>query len=55
MGIGPLVAGVAVVGVAQLQPNFSYGWELLPALVLFSVGLVDDRRAAHGDGARRCR
>ncbi len=39
MGIGPLVAGAAVVGIAQLEPNFSYGWELLPALVLFSVGL----------------
>jgi EmrB/QacA subfamily drug resistance transporter len=39
MGIGPLVAGVAVLGAVHLKPGFSYWWELLPVLLLFAVGL----------------
>ena len=39
MGAGPLVAGLALLGLLRLKPGFSYWWELLPALLLFSVGL----------------
>jgi EmrB/QacA subfamily drug resistance transporter len=39
MGLGPLVAGVAVLGAVHLKPGFSYWWELLPVLLLFAVGL----------------
>jgi EmrB/QacA subfamily drug resistance transporter len=39
MGVGPLVAGLALVGVVRLKPGFSYWWELLPPLLVFSVGL----------------
>ena len=39
MGIGPIVAAVALLGLVRLSPGFSYVWELLPTLVLFSVGL----------------
>ncbi len=39
MGAGPLIAAVALVGLIRLKPGFSYWWELLPPLLLFSVGL----------------
>jgi EmrB/QacA subfamily drug resistance transporter len=39
MGLGPFVAAVALLGVVRLTPGFSYVWELLPALLVFSVGL----------------
>ena len=39
MGLGPLIAGVAVLGAIHLKPGFSYWWELLPVLLLFSIGL----------------
>ncbi len=39
MGVGPLIAGAALVTLMRLKPGFSYWWELLPALLVFSVGL----------------
>jgi EmrB/QacA subfamily drug resistance transporter len=40
MGIGPLVAAVALLGFVRLEPGFNYWTELLPPLLLFSVGLA---------------
>jgi EmrB/QacA subfamily drug resistance transporter len=39
MGVGPLVAGAGLLGLTRLRPGFSYWIDLLPALVVFSVGL----------------
>jgi EmrB/QacA subfamily drug resistance transporter len=39
MGVGPLVAALALVALVRLKPGFSYWFELLPPLLLFSVGL----------------
>jgi EmrB/QacA subfamily drug resistance transporter len=39
MGAGPLVAAAALVTLVRLKPGFSYWFELLPALLVFSVGL----------------
>jgi EmrB/QacA subfamily drug resistance transporter len=39
MGVGPLIAAVALLGLMRLKPGFSYWVELLPPLLLFSVGL----------------
>ena len=39
MGVGPFVAGLALIGVIRLQPGFSYWSELLPSLLVFSIGL----------------
>jgi EmrB/QacA subfamily drug resistance transporter len=39
MGFGPLLSAVALALVARLHPGFDYWRELLPALVLFAVGL----------------
>jgi EmrB/QacA subfamily drug resistance transporter len=39
MGGGPFIAGVGLLGVVRLTPGFSYWYELLPALLVFSVGL----------------
>ena len=39
MGVGPLVAAVGVVTLVRLKPGFDYWSELLPALLVFSVGL----------------
>jgi EmrB/QacA subfamily drug resistance transporter len=39
MGGGPLIAAVALAPLARLEPGFNYWWELLPPLVVFSVGL----------------
>ncbi|HEX3805663.1 MAG TPA: DHA2 family efflux MFS transporter permease subunit [Gaiellaceae bacterium] len=39
MGVGPLIAAVALAALIRLKPGFNYWWELLPPLILFSVGL----------------
>jgi len=39
MGSGPLVAAAALLALVRLRPGFNYWLELLPALLLFSVGL----------------
>ena len=40
MGVGPLIAGaVARCRLIRLGRTFSYWWELLPPLLVFSVGL----------------
>jgi EmrB/QacA subfamily drug resistance transporter len=39
MGIGPLIAAGSLLGLARLKPGFSYWYELLPPLLIFSVGL----------------
>jgi EmrB/QacA subfamily drug resistance transporter len=39
MGAGPLVAAAGVAALMRLKPGFSYWAELLPPLLLFSVGL----------------
>ena len=39
MGGGPFVAAAGLAGIARLEPGFSYWLELLPALLVFSVGL----------------
>jgi EmrB/QacA subfamily drug resistance transporter len=39
MGIGPLVAAAGLALLIRLKPGFSYWLELLPPLVLFSIGL----------------
>ncbi len=39
MGVGPLVAGAGLLGLIRLGTGFSYWIDLLPALVVFSVGL----------------
>lgn len=39
MGAGPLVAGAALVFLVRLKPGFDYWTELLPPLLVFSVGL----------------
>ena len=39
IGIGPLVAALGVLPLIRLDPGFEYWLELLPPLLLFSVGL----------------
>jgi MFS family permease len=39
MGVGPLVTAAGVVPLVRLKPGFDYWTELLPSLLLFSVGL----------------
>jgi predicted MFS family arabinose efflux permease len=39
MGTGPLVAAVGLLFLVRLSPGFNYWLELLPPLVLFSIGL----------------
>ncbi len=39
MGFGPLVAAAGLLGFVRLKPGFDYWTELLPPLLLFSVGL----------------
>ncbi len=39
MGVGPLIAAVALLFLVRLKPGFSYWVELLPPLLVFSVGL----------------
>jgi MFS family permease len=40
MGLGPLIAGAALLAFVRLEPGFNYWTELLPPLVVFSVGLA---------------
>ena len=39
MGVGPFVAAVGLVALIRLKAGFSYWFELLPPLVVFSIGL----------------
>lgn len=39
MGVGPLIAAVAITWLRELSPGFDYWTELLPPLLLFAVGL----------------
>jgi predicted MFS family arabinose efflux permease len=39
MGIGPFVAALGVIPLVRLKPGFDYWTELLPPLLLFSIGL----------------
>jgi len=39
MALGPFVAGAGLAALVRLRPGFSYWTELLPPLVVFSVGL----------------
>ena len=39
MGVGPLIGAAGLVPLVRLRPGFSYWWELLPPLLVFSVGL----------------
>jgi EmrB/QacA subfamily drug resistance transporter len=39
MGVGPLVAALGVLPLIRLDPGFDYWLELLPPLLVFSVGL----------------
>jgi FtsH-binding integral membrane protein len=39
MGIGPLVAAAGLLWLMRLKPGFSYAGDLLPPLLVFSVGL----------------
>jgi EmrB/QacA subfamily drug resistance transporter len=39
MGVGPLIAAASLIGLVRLKPGFSYWLELLPPLLVFSVGL----------------
>jgi EmrB/QacA subfamily drug resistance transporter len=39
MGTGPLIAAAPLLALIRLGHSFSYWWELLPALLVFSVGL----------------
>jgi predicted MFS family arabinose efflux permease len=39
MGAGPLIACAGLLGLIRLKPGFSYWLELLPPLLVFSVGL----------------
>jgi len=52
MGVGPLIAAASLLGLVRLKPGFSYWFELLPPLVVFSVGLSMICRAADRDRAR---
>jgi predicted MFS family arabinose efflux permease len=39
MGLGPLVAAAGLIALMRLKPGFSYWAEMLPPLLVFSVGL----------------
>jgi EmrB/QacA subfamily drug resistance transporter len=39
MGVGPLIAAAGVLALVRLGPGFTYWWELLLPLLVFSVGL----------------
>ena len=39
MGVGPLLAGAGLLGLIRLRPGFSYWIDLLPALLVFALGL----------------
>jgi EmrB/QacA subfamily drug resistance transporter len=39
MSVGPLITAAALGGMARLSPGFTYGYELLPPLLVFAIGL----------------
>jgi EmrB/QacA subfamily drug resistance transporter len=39
MGVGPLICAAGIVWIRELSPGFDYWSELLPPLIVFSVGL----------------
>jgi EmrB/QacA subfamily drug resistance transporter len=39
MGVGPLLGGAGMLGLTRLHPGFSYWIDLLPALLVFALGL----------------
>jgi EmrB/QacA subfamily drug resistance transporter len=39
MGVGPLIAAVSLLPTVRFGRSFNYWWELLPALIVFSIGL----------------
>jgi EmrB/QacA subfamily drug resistance transporter len=39
MGVGPLIAGASLAGLTRMGTHFSYWTELLPILIIFSIGL----------------
>jgi EmrB/QacA subfamily drug resistance transporter len=39
MGVGPLIAAGGLASLTRLSPGFDYWYELLPALIVFAVGL----------------
>jgi EmrB/QacA subfamily drug resistance transporter len=39
MGVGPLITALGVIPLVWLKPGFNYWWQLLPGLLVFSVGL----------------
>lgn len=40
MGFGPIVAGLGFLWLLNLSDSFDYWWQVLPALVLFGLGLA---------------
>ncbi|MBQ1444109.1 MAG: MFS transporter [Renibacterium sp.] len=40
MGLGPIVAGLGFLWLLTLSPDFDYWWQVLPALILFGLGLA---------------
>ncbi len=40
MGLGPIVAGLGFLWLLTLSPAFDYWWQVLPALILFGLGLA---------------
>ena len=52
MGAGPLVGACGLLLFQRVGTNVDYLTELLPALLVFSRGPLDDGRAAHRGGAR---
>ena len=40
MGLGPLIAAAGLLGTMRLEPGFSYWRDLLPPVLVFSVGLA---------------
>ena len=55
MGFGPLTAAVGLALMLRLGAHVDYVTDLLPALLVFSLGLVSHGRAADGDGPGRRR
>jgi EmrB/QacA subfamily drug resistance transporter len=39
MGVGPLIAAASLLPTVRFGRSFNYWWELLPALIVFSIGL----------------
>ena len=52
MGVGPLVAAAGLALMLRIDADLDYFTDLLPALLVFSLGLSLHGRAADRDGAR---